>query len=97
MLKGFFEFYSVDIYKTHVICTYFGELIKKEDYPYTINSSYPVTIAAPLIRWSNVAKHMKNLDIGAFIDACKFSHAHLCKYKATDAIEKYFNYNPYDM
>lgn len=96
VLKRFFMYYSLDIYETQVICAYYGRLIKKENYPYSINSAFPVTIAAPLVRWSNVAKHMMNLDIGAFIDACKFSHAHLCKYKPKNPTEQYLNYNPYD-
>lgn len=96
ILKRFFLFYSADFYESQVICTFDGKMIHKDDYPKLKNSTNPVTIPAPLLRWSNVAKHMRNLDIGVFMDACKFSYNHLCKYQPKDTIDKYFNINPYE-
>lgn len=95
-LKPFFKFYSTDFYRDKIICTYYGQLFEKDDYPSDISRYYPMTIPAPILRHSNVAKIVKNLDIAAFCQACQFSYKYFEEYMTKSDIPKYYNFDPYD-
>ena len=95
-LKPFFLFYSKDIFKHNIICTYSGELYDKDNFPGSVGRNFPMTVVAPLLRHSNTAKSVKNLDIADFMEACQFSYKYLHEYKARNILHKYYDFDPYE-
>lgn len=80
-LKGFFDFYSNYEYRDFIICPFTGGSVRKDHYVERINCNTPVTIAAPLLRRTNCAQYITNLNLAKFIAACYFSVKYLDEYK----------------
>lgn len=94
-LRPFFDFYSNNVFEDNVLCTYYGSLIQKDDYPLDVNMSYAVTIPAPLLRHSIITKCIKDTHIAKFMEACRFSYKYFDKFVTRDPLLSYYGYDPF--
>ncbi|KAL7045168.1 hypothetical protein ACKWTF_002164 [Chironomus riparius] len=92
-IKGFFDFYNHFNYRDYIICAFSGRSIRKDCYIDRIDSKTPVTIAAPLLRRTNCAKYITNLQLAVFKEACDFSVKYLKEYKLPPPSKDYEFYN----
>lgn len=63
--------------------------MKKDCYFEKISHKSPVTISSPLLRRTNCAKYITNLNLAQFIDACYFSEKYLDEYKLPEPVNDY--------
>jgi hypothetical protein len=89
-LIGFFKFYSTFSYRDYVICPHSGKAVRKDEFIYKIDDDHPVTIAAPLLRRTNCAKYLTNVDLANFIAACRFSVNFIQEWKPPKSSIDYF-------
>jgi DNA polymerase sigma len=83
-IKDFFSFYSNFDYDNYIICTYRGKAVQKKNYDFRIDYNHAITLAAPLLRRTNCAKYLTNLDLSKFFEAIQKSYNFLCNHPAAE-------------